>query len=208
VALENAVTDFALMLDADFIPSPNTHNDILHQLTKFDLKHNKVAFVVPAFEREIANNETVTIQDLPLTKEALTKVKGKRGKLFIFHRSYYRGHGPTRYRKWYQTNTSFRVKYRMLYEPYLVVYRAADNFPRFYEPLAGFGRNKQSWVEELAAAQYEFHVLPDSFLIHINHHHGRYLLGSRMVNEEVYSTYLQFQRDVAERYQIDWPPKD
>jgi hypothetical protein len=41
VAMDYAVTDYALMLDVDFIPSPDTHANIVKQLPNFDLKHSK-----------------------------------------------------------------------------------------------------------------------------------------------------------------------
>ena len=59
------------------------------------------------------------------------------------------------------------VKYSLNFEPYYVV-RKTDKLPRFWEHFTGFGKDKISWVEEMAVAGYKFYVNPDAFLVHLN----------------------------------------
>jgi hypothetical protein len=139
----------------------------------------------------------VTAEDLPKTKEALIReIFSDRRQIVPSHDYYFNGHGPTNFKKWYSTNISYPVSYRLDFEPYVVVYRATDDLPRFYEDFDGYGLNKQSWLEELALAQYKFHVLPSSFLIHINHSYG----GDRQIRPYIIKTYASFQAFLRNHY--------
>merc|ERR1719162_1642411 len=72
--------------------------------------------------------------------------------------------------RWYKASDAYMINYKKNFEPYYVVLKT-DKLPQFWEHLTGFGKNKLSWVEEMALAGYEFHVAPDCFLVHINHSH-------------------------------------
>lgn len=64
------------------------------------------------------------------------------------------------------------MEYKVNYEPYFVM-KMSSAIPPFWEHFTGFGRNKISWVEEVAIRGYRFYVSPDSFLIHINHDYSK-----------------------------------
>ena len=86
-----------------------------------------------------------------------------------FHENYASGHGPTDYAKWYRGAEPYQVYYDLDYEPYCVVDKKKWDVPLFWEHFTGFGKNKQSWVEELAVAGFRFYVCPDAFIVHIDH---------------------------------------
>ena len=215
VAMDYAVTDYVFMLDVDFIPSPDTHANMLRyiQYSKTKNWNHKIALIVPAFEREIQRHENVTIHQLPTTKKELVRLlNDDSSQYFTFHRQYSPGHGPTNYPKWYAVQRkTYSIDYQLYYEPYVMVNRAAANgtLPRFFEGFTGFGRNKQSWIEELAAAGYQFKVMPNSFLIHINHHYGAYVGGMRAMSQDTIRQYYQvFRKCLSSTYNRKWPPPE
>jgi len=175
IATEHTLTKLIINLDVDFIPSISSHNQLLYQVSK--LKNPKRAvLMLPSFERQLADNENwenVTSSDLPATKKKLLReMRRNKEKVYSpFHHSFFpAGHGPTDFARWYKASDAYMVNYKKNFEPYYVVLKT-DKLPQFWEHLTGFGKNKLSWVEEMALAGYEFHVAPDCFLVHINHSH-------------------------------------
>ena len=59
-----------------------------------------------------------------------------------------------------------QANWELDFEPYIVVRR---NVTRYDERFAGFGWNKVSHIMELHAQSYEFHVLPNAFVVHLPH---------------------------------------
>lgn len=55
------------------------------------------------------------------------------------------------------------------FEPYVVLKRDSAYFPQYDVAFAGYGMNKVTYAMELAAAGYNFHVLPNSWAIHMPH---------------------------------------
>jgi len=178
VALNSARTDFVLVLDADFIPHANAHDMLLKEIkaTPTLINDTKALLILPAFERFLMDNETetlVTALDLPPTKEAFLEQWEQNHDLYDeFHRERCgHCHRPTNFRLWYKTREVYKVSYRVSFEPYFVL-RKSPTLPPFWEHFTGFGKNKISWIEEMAAAGYQFYVSPESFLIHIHHDYG------------------------------------
>ena len=62
------------------------------------------------------------------------------------------------------------------FEPYLVLPKTAPPFDNMF---LGFGWNKVSHVEEVAAARFNFFVLPDAYIVHTPHHASRDLHAFR-----------------------------
>ena len=77
--------------------------------------------------------------------------------------------GPTNFPKFLRnaTGTFYDIEYKNVYEPYVMGYR--PGIPRYWEEFRGYGYNKFSWFFELHRACYEFGVLRDFFLVHMNH---------------------------------------
>ena len=75
IAVENAMTDYVLHLDVDFVPSENAHDTLVEHIQRFDAERQSTqALVLPAFEYSLAYDEdelTVTATDLPKTKTDL-----------------------------------------------------------------------------------------------------------------------------------------
>jgi glycosyltransferase involved in cell wall biosynthesis len=174
IAMDNAVTDYLLLLDADLVPPPASHDALLKRFkTTPELANDERAvLVLPAFERNQVGNESetsLTAFDLPASKVELLEQMNQNPTLFdVFHPEWVRCQGPTNYPMWYGANEIYPVKYRETYEPYFVV-RRIDALPPFWEHFTGYGRDKYSWVKEVSVAGFHFYVSPDMFLIHINH---------------------------------------
>jgi len=175
IATEYSLTKLIINLDVDFIPSLNSHNQLLFHISKLK-NHKRAVMMLPSFERQLADNEdweNVTSSDLPTTKTKLLKeMKSNPERVYSpFHHSFFpAGHGPTDFARWYKANDAYMINYKKNFEPYYVVLKT-NKLPQFWEHFTGFGKNKLSWVEEMALAGYEFHVAPDCFLVHINHSH-------------------------------------
>ena len=170
VAMENTVTDLVLNLDIDFIPSLNSHNQLLTHMSH--LKNNtKAVMILPSFERSLATGEDwddVISSDLISSKIQLINEMKTKSPVTISKKKLYSpfnaGHEPTDFPRWYNASDVYMVKYYIKYEPYYVV-RKSETLPLFWEHFTGFGQSKLSWNEEMAILGYEFYVNPDAFLI-------------------------------------------
>jgi glycosyltransferase-like protein LARGE len=175
LALDSATTDFVLNLDVDFLPSKDALQSVRSHLQEKgwdqQLKEKKV-LVLPAFEffpTATAPPEGGNFT-IPVTKSDLKKSIDIRESAWFQYKSYPPGHGPTNYKKWFKTSATYPVKYESGFEPYFIAGR--EGLPRFWDGFVGFGFNKVTWVDELAAAGYELNIgvldVP-VFLLHLNH---------------------------------------
>ena len=173
IAMEQTETELVLNLDVDFIPSLHSHDRLKMHISHLKDKIWSI-MVLPAFERKLSGNEnwaTITSSNLPATKKELLKRigAGDDERFIPFHSKFFpAGHGPTEYARWYKASDPYHVGYQKDYEPYYVVRKSAE-LPPFWEHFTGFGKNKLSWVEEMYIAGYELFIVPDAFIIHINH---------------------------------------
>jgi len=143
----------------------------------------------------------VTAIDLPPTRKVFFKQWEQNDDLYDeFHRSNCRRcHRPTNFRKWYTTREVYDVSFELKFEPYFVV-RKSPTLPPFWEHFTGFGQNKVSWVEEVAAAGYRFYVSPDSFLIHINHDYkNQPTKHGGSLKDRIVCEYLEFFQPYVKR---------
>jgi len=192
IAMKHTLTDFVLNLDVDFIPSLHSHKKLQSHVKRLDSNSLSI-IILPAFERILSDNEdwaTITSDDLPDTKKQLLKdMRANSTRIYTpFHHSYFSaGHGPTDYARWYKASDPYQVGYKKNFEPYYVVQKSTE-LPQFWEHFTGFGKNKLSWVEEMALVGYEFHVTPNAFLIHINHQHTKDN-NVRVVRKEIFDEY-------------------
>jgi len=199
VAINNAVTDYVMLLDVDFIPSKSTFDDIQKHIKSMEDMERKKLLVVPAFETDTKIPLTDKQVSLPATKnELITAINAIDTTYKPFRNKWYVFHGPTNYKKWYETEEQYSVNYGVNYEPYFVVHRSA-HLPPLWEHFFGYGYNKISWVKELAMAGYKFDILPESFIVHINHssHSGK---PRTMTEHTLQEYYLIFHEYLRQRY--------
>ena len=149
-------------------------------------QHAKTMYILPAFEQFPENGTDVVnnVSSVPSTKKELFRAVNQK-RVERFHKN--RGcHHFINYTKWFSlTNTStenqqrqsyhhqlYWVKYRNIhFEPYVVARK--DYLPLFFPEYRGFGFNKASWFVECVLRDFKFRVLPDDFVVHMNHPYGR-----------------------------------
>jgi hypothetical protein len=104
-----------------------------------------------------------------------------------FHVSrFFPGHGPTDFDKWYSEEFDgswYPIEYVMRYEPYVLGYK--PGIPHYWEGFRGFGFNKLSWFIELHYMGYQFGVLRDFFVIHLDHPYTQFRGTQQGAYEEV-----------------------
>jgi hypothetical protein len=174
-AMQETETDYFLALDVDFMTIPECH-DKLRALLKTDptlvqALHKKTMMVLPAFNHEFKLKDN-QLQDhvLPSTKEEALKMV-QRNELTPFHVArFFPGHGPTDFGKWSKEQFDgswYPINYAMRFEPYVLGYK--PGIAHYWEGFRGFGFNKCSWFIESHYKGYQFGVLRDFFVIHLNH---------------------------------------
>lgn len=167
--------------------------------------------VLPAFERRLYNGEDetkISLDDLPSTKDVLLgNLITNRNRIAPFRESYSPGHGPTDYNKWYTSTKPYRVNFALNYEPYFVTTKKF-NLPPFWEHFTGYGKNKQTWVEEIGVAGFNFFVSPTTFITHVNHNND--LQDERTVRTAMIDEYANtFQQYLVRRYGLKlWTDED
>jgi len=163
MALVNSRTSWIMILDADFVTSQNMHNylsGIAQQAAaNEDPKH---VYVVPAFSSDLRPHK------LPKTKLDLLNSIESKTVVPVNERICPKCHGPTDYTRWYTATEPYQADYKWIYEPYLMLNK--DHLTELFdERLKGYGFDKNSHVFVLAVAGYTFNVLPEPFVIHLNH---------------------------------------
>jgi hypothetical protein len=177
LALDQLGTDFFLAMDVDFVTPTNCHRNlktlIQTDATVRDQLRSKTLLVLPAFERFETNNTPGAPLTVADTKAALVKQLDK-NEVAPFHlEKFPLGHGPTNFTKWLElehqtaTKSTYPVEYVKLFEPYVVGYR--HFVPRYWPHFRGFGFNKLSWIMECNFSGFQFAVLRDFFVVHLNH---------------------------------------
>ncbi|KAM9967169.1 hypothetical protein ACTFIR_007408 [Dictyostelium discoideum] len=123
--------------------------------------NNKIAFVIPSFSSSISRfdfpdnkKDLLDFIKQDLIKEINSGVCPK-------------CHGPTNYSRWYLSSEPYLVQYKWIYEPFLLYNRSQIH--DYDERLKGYGFDKNSHTFGMAAAGFDFVVLPDAWIIHMNH---------------------------------------
>ena len=161
IGLRYSNTPYVFITDIDFLPMFNLYNYLREAVRVLELKSLKRALVIPAFEFLQYKN------DFPKSKSTLLKLLQEgRGVQEFRHTIWHNGHSATNYDKWYKAHHPYKIKWKVDFEPYIVVRR---NVTEYDTRFMGFGWNKVSHILELFAQDYEFIVLPDAFIIHSPH---------------------------------------
>jgi hypothetical protein len=205
LALEYLDADFFVATDVDFIPNFGAYSGLNHLIHDAKVRRRLVdrgLFVLPAFERFMApdGEHAVTEDMLPKTKADLQQ-QFKDNHVLGFHMAGSPlGHGPTNFRKFLSNDTPnfYDIEYKNVFEPYVMGYR--PGLPRLWEGFRGFGYNKFSWYMELHKACYEFYVLRDFYVVHMNHP----MVSRADKNDQTEAnraSWKQFKTYLAKRYQ-------
>mmetsp|Transcript_55688 Transcript_55688/g.113833 ORF Transcript_55688/g.113833 Transcript_55688/m.113833 type:complete len:943 (+) Transcript_55688:119-2947(+) len=179
------LSTWAMTVDVDFVPSSGAHAAMLAHAKELlsspppedGRDSGRRALVVPAFE---ALDEVVTdrrrLQGLLGDKTKLADLymsepnwrwrvsKHTSAQLWPFDlKRSPTGHRASQSETFFKSDKRYSVKYRWGWEPYLLL-RAP--FPEYDESFVQYGMNKVEYTYELAAARFEFIVIPDAWLIH------------------------------------------
>ena len=163
IAMNHALTDFVLVLDADFVPSRGLHATLLNDTKSLERLRSRTLMVLPAFEYRQGSDTD------PLDKKEVIEM-AQLEELGQFHGYYPPGHRATNYSHWYQAQEPYDITYEAGFEPYVVAYR--PGLPQFWEEFRGFGFDKLSWFMHLHFMQYQFFVAPYGFVLHHDHLDG------------------------------------
>jgi len=198
LAIKYSTTDLIFVMDADFLPPIGLHDYIVshkryfninkenynqkykriipnvqfvNQSTFTDLSHTpnmvpedqdlKVAFVIPSFSSSY--DPSLLPDDKPTLLRMVLDKKIEPSNLKVCKKC----HSPTNFQKWVQDSEPYEAVYRWIYEPYLVFDKTKTEW--FDERLKGYGFDKNSHTLVMAMQGYRFIVLPEAFIIHINH---------------------------------------
>ena len=161
IAWKHARTDQLFLLDVDFVPNPGMREyvkDIFPKLRKIKgLEH--AAYIVPAFGSAGVKKWPKNRQDLKRLIDVGVVKPVHAAKLEA-------AHGATNYERWYKTKNPFQVLYELFFEPYVIV---SKDMPMYDQRFSGYGHDKSSHIFELYMRGYNLIVLPEAFVIHIEH---------------------------------------
>lgn len=183
-------TSYVMMLDVDFWICTDFRTRVISNPYYLSLlESGQAALVIPAFEFT-KQSDGVNPTQFPNQKSAL-KHLFQDGKIDMFHKSWIPGHGPTDYKKYFQTDESYQVmSYTHSYEPY-VIYKK-DGTPFCDERFIGYGGNKAACLFELYLSGVTFYVLPEDFLIHQSHPYAEQTRQhERKFNRKLYTDFRE-----------------
>jgi hypothetical protein len=206
LAQRSIESNYFLLMDVDFIPSPGTYEYLKASLENdyfWTRLRNSTVFVLPAFELFSKDEDSfATLDTVPTTKEQLQSLIAKE-EAATFHAYFPPGHYPTNYTKWFERNTehefSYPIEYMKRFEPYVIAYKRG--IPDFWDGFRGFGFNAATWFWELNLAGYSFEVIRDYYLVHLNHpgRKGRNITDGSLPKLQL----RRFMRYISRKYQVD-----
>jgi glycosyltransferase-like protein LARGE len=212
LALRNAETDHVFINDVDFIPPAGAHDQIAPLLVGASgemLLKPKMMWVLPAFERFGSSQKgkgqfVADVALIPPTKVQLLEAIEKK-ETAPFHDYFKAGHAPSNYIKWYSATERYPIQYDYLYEPYVICHK--QGLPQFFPTFRGFAFNKMSFFMEAHYMGFQFEVLPDQYVVHMNHggRKGRNDKGgdSKYIRED-FRAYLQQVHGVTRSELLKW----
>ena len=179
-ALSLANTDLVLMLDVDFVASPQLglpepgYRDPAVYNQMVELTNKKKAIVLPAFEITNRKQDLTMAQNfarsMVVAGKETVQQHYKEGMVDAFNgRDAPWGHGPSNTTKWVRLSRPilYRVVYEPKYEPFVILSR--HQAPWADERFVGYGGNKIAYINQLNGLGFGFHVHPYGFAIHVPH---------------------------------------
>lgn len=184
VAMSQVRTSHAVIIDADFVLSPNLY-ETLHLHNKTLAADSTNALVIPSFELRKAcrrrNRRCITMYSamVPRNKDGLlelydpmTEDSAGYGIAQFDIRGNYHGHASTRYADWASQPAEQLLPIECVtsdrYEPYLVVRHCRD-LPPFQEAFVGYGQNKLTWMQQVRRRGYKLFQVGEVFAVHLPH---------------------------------------
>ncbi len=163
LGLTKAVSEYSLVVDADFVPSPSLSINALEVLDKLLKERNRVALIVPCFR--VPENVPFPLNWFNLNDITISKLwQSNQLKLTDPNA----GHGPIRFHLLspYSTKSlSYEIPFETQFEPYYIL--PTFLHPVYNEEFKDQGGDKQSHAILLNALDYSFHVLRQAWLIHL-----------------------------------------
>eukprot|EP00940_MAST-03C_sp_MAST-3C-sp2_P001166 g1166.t1 len=208
LAINITVTEFFVVVDADFIVSRDMHDALRTHARRLDWDAARwgrrlIALVLPAFVVDAKYRRTMSRDAFVSMLDSKRRfvLRLKRGDAAPFQeKAYPAGHFATDNIRWQQAMAPYEVSYRFGYEPFLMMRRPA---PRFDERFVGYGQNKVSYAYELAAANYRFIVAHDAYVIHeLEESESQKKRKDWTVG---WSCWADFTRDIETRYNFRFP---
>lgn len=173
-ALARATTDVVLALDADFVVSAGLHEKLSAQdasaalLEDVSIQRNVV--VLPAFETEsslgLEKGGEIANLAQQATKLELARLFEAR-QVIQFAEFYPVGHRSTNYKKFFESDVPYPIKFKSGYEPYVLVSR--KHMPWYDERFRGYGWDKVMQIFQLDAMNFRFMAHPSAFVVHRPH---------------------------------------
>lgn len=175
-AIEQAMTDWVLYLEADMATVPNAHNIIVERwddMMAVNEKSNEAVFVVPIYHSRSTNSSEM-MEQIPSNKSELKlmlkpdypkplKRMGKR----------YRSHSALNYDKWesvadgvfipYDESGNPRAILEKRQEPYFIIRKKA--MPPYNVLFAGMGQDKETHTRDISACGFVFYLHPYLFAV-------------------------------------------
>jgi len=191
LVMESVETEWALMLDVDFVPAANLHAVLVQVLyTQFASKKERFVVAVPAMEGR--ENASVPKRIGASELHALVKAESVKPSLAAGPFDSVDDNWPPAhvefidYEKWYGAKQPYRVSYKdMANEPYLAVKMADPCTPKYDERFLHYGNDKCEWVHHLNATGVQFWVAPqEAFVLHLHHPKKQWALAERAKRAE------------------------
>ena len=159
LALNNARTEYVMVVDIDMLPSANLHEEFVTFAIQHSLKadnsvlDHKTVFVVPAFE--IQNNVPI-----PQDKSKLLEQWSQRLVRPFYQELCWKCQRQTDYEAWRNLTLSpFQVGYEVGWkDPWEPFYIAARSVPLYDERFKQYGFNRISQVSPQCALDHPFHL--------------------------------------------------
>ena len=164
LAWQYARTNQLFLLDVDFIPNPGMRTYCMDIWPKLKVVKGleKSVYVIPGFESFHA------LHEWPKTRKDVQRMAETDLTLQPVHADKLASaHAAVDYQRWYSTKNPYRINYRLYFEPYLLVDRLT--VPQYDTRFSGYGHDKSSHTYHLHLAGYNFIVLPEAFVVHIDH---------------------------------------
>ena len=166
LAWESARTDQLFLLDVDFMPNPSMREYVRKlwpRLRNVKGLERKVAYIVPGFETTDGKQLTIW----PKSRKDVVESVGAYKLQPVHADKLLSAHAAVNYDRWYTTKNPYKVSYRLYFEPYMLVDR--KDTPKYDRRFSGYGHDKSSHTFQLYLEGFQFVVLPEAFVVHIDH---------------------------------------
>lgn len=184
ISWKYVTTKKIFILDIDFIPSKNFMVE-LNQLPKRIMTRLEKKYLVLVFSAwDYACTDLLKEDTCDRVSPTLSDHDSQRS---------------TNITKWIGTNQAYQVEYSLYYEPYFI---SSVDIPK-YDELFTIGHDKTQHTYELAAAGYEFWVMPKAYVAHIPHppEVSHSLLNKYYSYDMAWTQWTKFVRRIYKNYQ-------